>query len=863
MYSDDHTPQAVGAYQGNLDYGLELDHTPTPNIDQLAKQGMRFDNAFVTNSICKPSRAVLLTGLHSHKNGVPTNGQSISKQMLTFPQLLQKEGYQTAIVGKWHLGTAPQGFDYYEVLYGQGPYYNPKLRRKENDTSFTGHTSDIITNRTLKWLKKRRKDDQPFMLMMNHKAPHRNWVPAPDHVNLYDDRDLPLPDSLFYDYEGLTSAAKKQKMEIANHMSWGSDLKLQKKPGGGSTNWTNGLTKKQEQQLIEGYKDENQYLHEHYEDMSQKEIARWKYQRYVKDYLRVVQGIDDSVGRLMNYLKEAGLAENTIVVYSADQGFFLGENGWFDKRWIYEESLRQPLIVRWPGQVKAGSVNDDLVQNLDFAPTLLDLAGAEIPKKMQGRSIVPLMKGETPENWRNAVYYHYYEGINGAHSVRRHYGLRTERYTLAHFYKDDEWELFDLKKDPEQLQSVYGDSEYADVQKKLKEKLNQLQEKYGDTNPEEPTENVVQRIQGDLIKETVNAIELEQVLQLKDGSQTPPQNLNPSRKPISVGAHVKTSSPDGAIISRGGRWFGYMLYITDRKPAFAVRTDGKLKTVVADEQIDLNKSVHITGVLDKDAKLHVYKDGEHLASSEGHFILTNPGDDLTIGADAGSRVGTQSGKLTFDGTIRDLRLYWGVLKSKQIKDWASGGSKENASSGTESSEDDSSEKADEGANKQSNNSNEPPISKMKWLGAAHNGQTATVREAIKNGMDVHVTSRRGQTALMLAAYNGHKEIVKLLLENGAKVDVKDKNGRTALMYASTGSFPKTVKLLLENGADTNVQGNQEGFTPLMFSATEGNVEVAKILLEHGADKTIQDTDNDTALDFAKRQNKQKLIDLLE
>jgi hypothetical protein len=292
------------------------------------------------------------------------------------------------------------------------------------------------------------------------------------------------------------------------------------------------------------------------------------------------------------------------------------------------------------------------------------------------------MKGENPENWRNALYYHYYEGTNGAHKVRRHYGIRTQRYTLAHFYNEDEWELFDLKKDPEQLKSVYGDSDYAEVQKKLKKKLNSLQEKYGDTNPQESRGDIKERLQKNLIKKqedqvkkAVQSVKFEQVLHLKDGSQEPPQDLDPSQKPITVGAHISTSSPDGAIISRGGKSYGYMLYIKDRKPAFAVRTNEIMKTVVADEQIELNKPVHIVGVLDKEGRLHIVRDGEFLASAEGHHILKNPYDDLTVGADGGvSRVGTQSGKMPFKGTIRDLRLYWGVMKPQQIKEWSSSGS---------------------------------------------------------------------------------------------------------------------------------------------------------------------------------------------
>jgi arylsulfatase A-like enzyme len=482
IYSDDHAPQAVGAYQGELDFGLELNHTPTPNIDRLAQQGMRFHNATVTNSICKPSRATVLTGQFGHLNGVPTNGESIDTEKLTFPKILQENGYQTAIIGKWHLGSEPQGFDYYEVLRGQGPYYNPNMRTADGGKQYTGYTSKIIGDRTIHWLENKRSGDEPFMLMMQHKAPHRNWLPGPDHANDYAGRKLPEPDTLFYDYSGLTMPATDQAMEIGDHMMWGWDVKIMRHPETGEPTksfewWKGQVNEKQLAWLKESYKQGNDYLHEHYDEMSEKELTRWKYQRYIKDYLRTIRGIDDSVGRVMRYLRVNDMADNTIVIYTSDQGFFLGENGWFDKRWMYEESLRIPLVVRWPEQIEAGSVDKHLVQNLDFAPTLLDLAGVEAPDQMQGRSLEPLMKGETVGDWRDGIYYQYYE-YPGPHSVRRHYGVRTDRYKLIHFYREGTWELFDLKKDPEELNSVYGDEQYADVQKRLKQKIDAFQEQY-------------------------------------------------------------------------------------------------------------------------------------------------------------------------------------------------------------------------------------------------------------------------------------------------------------------------------------------------------------------------------------------------
>jgi len=494
MYSDDHTAQSIGAYRDALNYGLKLDHTPTPNIDRLAEGGMRFDNAFVTNSICKPSRAVLLTGMHSHKNGVLTNGESISMDLETFPMILQEHGYQTAMIGKWHLGTEPQGFDYYEVLYGQGPYYNPTMRTSNGDVDRHGHTTEIIGERAIEWLRLQRDGDKPFMMVYNHKAPHREWLPGPA-LNDYQDRDLPEPSTLFYDYSGLTTAAHEQDMEISEKggpqsMNWGRDLKVPINPETGEPNprWEslvegNRLTEDQLQRIKEAYAKDNQYLYDNYANWSEEERTRWRYQRYVKDYLRVIREVDDQVGNMVSYLQRENLLDNTIIIYAGDQGFFLGENGWFDKRWIYEESMRMPLIVHWPEGIQAGSVNNDLVQNLDLAPTILDLADADIPERMQGRSMVPLLNGESPEDWRDAVYYHYYEGPDvggGWHSVARHYGVRTDRYTLVHYPAFDEWELFDLQTDPEQIQSVYGEPEYAKIQQELKVKIDELQEQYED-----------------------------------------------------------------------------------------------------------------------------------------------------------------------------------------------------------------------------------------------------------------------------------------------------------------------------------------------------------------------------------------------
>ena len=423
MYSDDHTAQSIEAYQDVLNYGLKLDHTPTPNIDHLADGGMRFDNAFVTNSICKPSRAVLLTGMHGHKNGVLTNGESISLDLETFPMILQESGCQTSMIGKWHLGTEPQGFDYYEVLYGQGPYYNPTMRTSNGDVDRHGHTTEIVGERAIEWLRLQRDRDKPFMMVYNHKTPHRNWLPGPA-LNDYKKRDLPEAPILFYDYSGLETPAHEQDMEIGTTMSWAWDLKVPINPetgepteGWGNLVERNRLTDDQLERIKNACAENNQYLYDHYDQMSEEDLLRWKHQRYVKDYLRVIREADDQVGRMISYLARENLLDNTIIIYAGDQGFFLGENGWFDKRWIYEESMRMPLIVHWPEGIEAGSVNKDLVQNLDLAPTILELANAEIPPRMQGLSMVPLLEGKSPQNWRDAVYYHYYEGPPRVHQV--------------------------------------------------------------------------------------------------------------------------------------------------------------------------------------------------------------------------------------------------------------------------------------------------------------------------------------------------------------------------------------------------------------------------------------------------------------
>jgi len=478
VFCDDHAYQAISAYQPVSAYGLKLNETP--NIDRLAREGMRFDNCYVTNSICGPSRAVIQTGKYSHLNGFYCNGNRFNGNQQTFPKLLKKAGYQTAIIGKWHLATDPQGYDYWEVLIGQGPYYNPPMIRGGQRVSHTGYTTNIITDLALDWLRNQRDPDRPFMLMYQHKAPHRNWQPGPDWLHKYDDVTIPEPDTLFDDYQGRGTAAKTQDMSIAKTMN-ASDLKLTP-PG--------NLTPEQADAWSKAYGPKNEAFQK--ANLQGKDLVRWKYQRYMKDYLRCIAAVDDNLGRVLKYLDDSGLADNTVVIYSSDQGFYLGEHGWFDKRWIYEESLRTPLIVRWPGVVQPGTTNQDIVSNLDFAETFLDIAGVKVPADMQGRSLVPLLHGRTPDDWRKTFYYHYYE-YPAVHSVRRHYGVADGRYKLIHFYSNpwdpapiDEWELYDLKSDPKELKSVFGSPEYADVQKRLEGELQRLRQELRVPDPDPP-----------------------------------------------------------------------------------------------------------------------------------------------------------------------------------------------------------------------------------------------------------------------------------------------------------------------------------------------------------------------------------------
>jgi arylsulfatase A-like enzyme len=478
MMSDDHAYQAISAYG----YGLNQ----TPHIDRLAHEGMLFQRAYVTNSICGPSRAVMLTGKHSHINGFKDNHSRFDSSQQTVATLMQHAGYQTAVVGKWHLVSNPQGFDYWNILPGQGQYYNPDFIENGVRRRVPGYVTNLTTDFAINWLNQR-DTSKPFFLLYQQKAPHRNWMPEEKYYHLFDSTNFPVPANYFDDYATRTRAAKEQEMEIAADMNDAFDLKLalelpEEQKKGLAASWAgiyNRMSPEQREKYdaayapsIEAFKKAN---------LSGRDLAIWKYQRYMKEYLRCVQSVDDNVGRLMDYLKENGLDKNTIIIYTSDQGFFLGEHGWFDKRWMYEESFRTPLIVKWPGVTQKKVSTNMMVQNLDFAETILDMAGLPIPADMQGKSFVPLLKGKQKENLHDALYYHFYE--NQEHKVAKHIGVRTDRYKLIYFYENKEWELYDLEKDKAEMNNLYDNPAYAKVQAMMKEKLKELQEQYKDTEP--------------------------------------------------------------------------------------------------------------------------------------------------------------------------------------------------------------------------------------------------------------------------------------------------------------------------------------------------------------------------------------------
>lgn len=477
IMTDDHTTQAMSAYGSVINQ--------TPNMDRIANSGIRFDNAFVTNSICAPSRAVILTGKFSHLNGVINNAQTFDGSQQTFPKLLQAAGYQTAMVGKWHLRSDPTGFDYWNILPGQGHYYNPDFIEMGERSQREGYVTTLTTDYALDWVDKRDKE-KPFYLMLHHKAPHRNWMPDTKHLNMYDDVDLPMPDNFFDSFENRGTAAETQEMSIVEDMYDIYDLKLMYKTAEKNVDKAferivGRLNPEQRKAFDEAYADENEAFRK--ANLTGEALGKWRYQRYIKDYLRCVASVDDNIGRVLDYLEANGLRENTIIVYTSDQGFYLGEHGWFDKRFMYEESYRTPFIVSYPKTIDEGTVSEALTMNIDIAPTLLEYAGVQVPDDLQGRSLKTVMnnQGKEPEDWREATYYHYYE-YPAEHAVKRHYGVRTKDFKLMHFYHDvNEWELYDLRSDPKEMKNVFYNAEYQDIKTEMLEELREQQKLYGDS----------------------------------------------------------------------------------------------------------------------------------------------------------------------------------------------------------------------------------------------------------------------------------------------------------------------------------------------------------------------------------------------
>jgi arylsulfatase A-like enzyme len=654
IMSDDHAAHALSAYGSKVN--------KTPQLDRIAREGVRFTHCFVTNSICTPSRAAILTGKYSHVNGV-TVFNAFDGRQPTFPKLFRAAGYQTAVIGKWHLFSDPTGFDYWNVLPGQGLYHDPVMIEMGKEKKHEGYATDLITDFSIDWLEKRDRS-KPFLLLSHHKAPHREWSPSPAHASLYEDEDLPLPETFDDDYRGRSRAAAEATMRIERDFTR-TDLKRDPPPG-----------------------------------LTPAELKRWNYQRYMKDYLRCVASIDDNVGRLLDYLESSGLARNTVVVYTSDQGFFLGDHGWYDKRFMYEESLRMPLLIRFPPLIAAGRVEDSMVLNVDFAPTLLELAGIAIPADMQGRSFLPLLKGEKPADWRTSMYYRYYH-YPEHHRVQPHYGVRTRRHKLIYFDRLDEWELFDLEKDPREMRNVHAEPEYAPVVAELERELARLRAELEDDDSYlGPADAPLDKLPLELVLrwefddgEEGRALDASGkghhgiivegrrvpgrrglALQLEGNGrveiQRPPASLAPQRKALAAGAWCRPEAAQGVLVSHGGASHGFSLYLEGGTPHFAVRRAGTLFVVRAPEPAAPGEWLHLAGAIGEGGELQLFVGGKLAATSRAGAIHERPIEGFTVGADPGSAVGSYAAPSAWKGAIDDLRCYWGQLDETTLREWA-------------------------------------------------------------------------------------------------------------------------------------------------------------------------------------------------
>ena len=508
IMADDMTTQAISAYDD-----IYKDIAPTPNMDRLAKEGMLFQNVHCTNAICGPSRAAILTGNYSHVNGYYKNesGGQFNAEQWTFPKEFQRSGYQTSLFGKWHLGSEPVGFDefrYHSNSNQQGLYWNPTYNHNGERKKEEGYATNLTTDFALDWLTNGRDAEKPFLMLLQYKAPHRPWEPDTQYEDLWDDIEMPYPATFNDDYTGreLTAGDTEMTMEYFSRR----DMKFPRPEGlkgKERIKWDFYGAKKGEIVQPKG--------------MSAEAGRKWRYQTYIKDYLACIKSIDDNIGRVLKYLEVNGLAENTMIVLTSDQGFFLGDHGFFDKRFIYEESLRMPFLVRYPKKIKPGSVNSDIIGNIDFAATFLEVAGIETSQTMQGRSFVPCLEGNTPEDWRQSLYYHYYE-FPFWHHVQPHYGIRTQRFTLAHFYYNiDQWELYDLEKDSDQLVNCIDDPAYQDVVTELKAELEKLRKHYGDDKSLEEFREITDRDFGSIVNDPKDNENVEQILNGKKKTKEP------------------------------------------------------------------------------------------------------------------------------------------------------------------------------------------------------------------------------------------------------------------------------------------------------------------------------------------------------
>lgn len=485
IMSDDHDANAISAYNTTL--------LQTPHIDRIGREGVRFTRAMVGNSLCGPSRATFLTGLHSNKNGFIDNTSVFNGAQRTLPKLLQEKGYQTALVGKWHLVSQPTGFDYWHVLPGQGVYHAPRMITQKGDTlTRLGYVTNLISEDAIRWMREERKPDKPFFMMLNHKAPHRYFLPTLANAQKFQHQQYPEPATLYADTSNRGSAWRLQTMRILEHMELCSDLKVdpiylqnipELKPSSGEEKYYANIIKTipaaEREAFKKVYAARGELIQK--ERPTGKALLKLKYQWYMQDYLACVASIDENVGKVLNFLDSAELSSNTLVIYTSDQGFYLGQNGWYDKRWMYDVSMKTPLLMRWPGKIQPGTISNQLTQNIDHAPTLLEVAGIQAPKDMHGISILPLLLNPQYVLPRKSVYYHFYEFKN-SHTVLQHIGVRTERYKLMYFYTVNEWQLYDLENDPEEQKNVYNQPAIQSIQEALVEELGRLQKQYGDTN---------------------------------------------------------------------------------------------------------------------------------------------------------------------------------------------------------------------------------------------------------------------------------------------------------------------------------------------------------------------------------------------